>query len=103
MTSEIGSGRDGHKARGAMIPGGSRAAARRPRAARRNHRIVILRIGLGILLSHPFHKLVITAVLALAALVGLARENQARNLARVAAWDKAQKLRRQGAAKIRPA
>jgi hypothetical protein len=65
--------------------------------------MVLLRIGLGILLSRSFHKLVITAVLALAALAGLARENQARNVARVAAWDKAQKLRRQGAAKIRPA
>jgi hypothetical protein len=63
----------------------------------------MLKIGLGILRSPRFLKLVITAVLALAALVGLARENQARNLARVAAWDKAQKLRRQGTAKARPA
>jgi hypothetical protein len=61
------------------------------------------RIGLGLLLSHPFHKLVITAVLGLAALAGLARENHPRNLARMAAWDKAQNLRRQGTAKIRPA
>jgi hypothetical protein len=63
----------------------------------------MLRIGLGILLSRPFHKLVITALLELAALVGLARENEARNRARMAAWDKAQKLRRQGTAKARPA
>ena len=63
----------------------------------------MLRIGLTILLSHPVHKLVITAVFGLAALAGLARENQARNLARVAAWDKQQNLRRQRPAKIRPA
>jgi hypothetical protein len=80
-----------------------RAARRRSRAASRNHRTVMFRIGLGLLLSLPFHKLVITAVLALAALAGLARENQARNLARLAARDKAQNLRRQGAAKVRPA
>ena len=61
------------------------------------------RIGLGLLLSLPFHKLVITAVLGLAALVGLARENQVRTVARVAAWGKAQNLRRQSAAKVRPA
>ena len=65
--------------------------------------MVMLRIGLGILRSRPFHRLVITAVLGLAALVGLARENQARTAAHLAAWDKAQNLRRQGAAKIRPA
>jgi hypothetical protein len=61
------------------------------------------RIGLGLRLSLPFHELVITAVIELAALAGLARENQVRTVARVAAWDKAQNLRRQGAAKIRPA
>jgi hypothetical protein len=65
--------------------------------------MVMLRIVLGILRSRTFHKLVITAVLALAALAGLGRESQARNLARMAAWDKAQKLRRQGTAKARPA
>jgi hypothetical protein len=47
--------------------------------------------------------LAITAVIGLAALVGLAPENQARSVARLAAWDKAQTLRRQGAAKIRSA
>ena len=63
----------------------------------------MLRIGLGILLSHPFHKLVITAVIGLAALAGLTRENRARTFARMAAWDKQQKLRQQRTAKIRPA
>jgi hypothetical protein len=104
MTSETGSGRDAFKARAAVIPGETeRAAQRRSRAASRNHRRAMYRIGLGLLLSLPFHKLVITAVIELAALAGLARENQVRTVARVAAWDKAQNLRRQGAAKIRPA
>jgi hypothetical protein len=87
MTSETGSG-----------PG-----TRRLRAAGRNHRRVIFRIGFGFLLSPPVVELAITAVIGLAALVGLARENQARSVARLAAWDKAQTLRRQGAAKIRSA
>jgi len=104
MTSETGSGRDAYKARRAVIPGGTeRAGRRRSRAASRNHHTVMLRIGLGLLLSRPFHKLVITAVIGLAALMGLARENQARSVARLSAWDKAQNLRRQRAAKIGPA
>jgi hypothetical protein len=65
--------------------------------------MAMLRIGLGILRSRPFLKLVIAAVIGLAALVGLARENEARNRGRMIAWDKAQKLRRQGTAKARPA
>jgi hypothetical protein len=63
----------------------------------------MLRIGFGFLLSPPVIELAITAVIGLAALIGLARENQARSVARMAAWDKAQTLRRQGAAKIRSA
>jgi hypothetical protein len=98
MTSEAGSGR------GAMISGRTeRAARRRSRAASRNHRMVMLRIGFGFLTSPPVVELAITAVIGLAALVGLARENKARSVARLAAWDKAQTLRRQGAAKIRSA
>jgi hypothetical protein len=46
---------------------------------------------------------VITAVIGLAALVGLARQNQARTRVRFAAWDKQQNLRHQRTTKIRPA
>ncbi len=96
MTSETGSGR------GAMIPGGTdRAALRRSRAVARNRRRAMLRIGFGFLLSPPVVELAITAVIGVAALVALARENQARSVARLAAWDKAQTLRREAAAKIR--
>jgi hypothetical protein len=98
MTSETGSGR------GAMIPGRTeQVARRRSRAVSRNHRRVMLMIGVGFLLSPPVAELAITAVIGLAALVGLARENEARSVARLAAWDKAQTLRRQGAAKIQSA
>jgi len=98
MTSGTGSGR------GVMIPGGTeRAARRRSRAASRTHRRVMLRIGFGFLTSPPVVELAITAVIGVAALVGLGRENEARSVARLAAWDKAQTLRREGAAKIRSA
>jgi len=98
MAGEAGSGR------GAMIPGRTERAARRTsRAASRTHRMVMLRIGFGFLASPPVVELAITAVIGLAALVGLGRENEARSVARLAAWDKAQTLRREGAAKIRSA
>ena len=92
MASEAGSGR------GAMIPG---RTERTSRAASRTHRMVMLRIGFGFLTSPPVVELAITAVIGLAALVGLGRENEARSVARLAAWDKAQTLRREGAAKTR--
>jgi hypothetical protein len=63
----------------------------------------MLRIGLGLLLSRPFHVQVIAGVIGLAALAGLVRENQARTRARLAAWDNRQNLRYQRTAKARPA
>ncbi len=103
MTNEMGSGRDAGTARGAVAPAGTWRAARRSRAARRNHRWAVRRIWLGVLLSHPFRELVIAGVISVAALAGLARENQVRTLARLAAWEKQQILRQQRKAKIRPA
>jgi hypothetical protein len=94
MTSESGSGPDAYGARGAVVPG-TRRAARRSRAARRNRRMALLRIGLGLLLSSRFLVHVIAGVIGLAALAGLARENEARTVVRLAAWDKQQKLRHQ--------
>ena len=74
---------------------GSRQAARQSRAVHRNHRRAMLMIGFGFLLSPPVLEVAITAVIALAALLGLGRESEARNAARFAAWDQAQALRRQ--------
>jgi hypothetical protein len=92
--SEIGSGRDACSVRGAVVPG-TRRAARRSRAARRNRRVALLRIGLGFLLSSRFLVHVITGLIGLAALAGLAQENEARTVVRLAAWDKQQNLRHQ--------
>ena len=103
MMSHVGSGRYARTTSGATIAAGIRGSARRSRAARRNHRGVLLRIGLGLLLSRPFHELVIAGVIGLAALAGLAGESQARSRARLAAWDKRQNLRYQRTAKARPA
>jgi hypothetical protein len=55
----------------------------------------MLMIGFGYLLSPPVLEVAITAVIALAALLGLGRESQARSSARFAAWDQAQALRSQ--------
>jgi hypothetical protein len=71
--------------------------------ASRKYRSVMFRIGLGLVLSRPFHEVVIAGVIGLAALAGLARENEARTRARLAAWDKRQNLRYQRTVKARPA
>jgi hypothetical protein len=55
----------------------------------------MLMIGFGFLLSPPVLEVAITAVIALAALLGLGRESEARNAARFTAWDHAQALRNQ--------
>jgi len=103
MTSHGGSGRDARTTPGAITAAGTRGSAPRSRVASRNYRRVMFRIGLGLLLSRPFHELVIAGVIGLAALAGLARENQARTRARLAAWDKRQDLRYQRTAQARPA
>jgi hypothetical protein len=53
----------------------------------------MLMIGLGFLRSRFIVELAIAGAVGLAALAGLARENQARTRARLAAWDKRQGLR----------
>jgi hypothetical protein len=72
--------------------------AREARASR-EHRLIMLGIGLEALLNllrNPrFQRNVITGLIGLAALARLSRESRARSLARLAAWDKKQNLRRQ--------
>ena len=60
-------------------------SAGQPQAAR-NHRVALLLIGLGFLRSRRVVEAVIIGVVGLAALAALARENQTRNRARMAAW-----------------
>jgi len=70
-------------------------SARQSRAAARNHRNAVLLIGLGFLRSGPVVELAIAGVLGLAAVAGLARENQARTWTRLAAWHNGQNVRHQ--------
>jgi hypothetical protein len=63
-------------------------AGQRPRASARTRRMVIFRVGLGLLLSRQFRELVLAGLIGLAALAGLAREGHARAWVRLAAWDK---------------
>jgi hypothetical protein len=100
--SHIGSGREARTAPGTTTSAYPRGSARRARAASRSRRRVMLRIGFGLLLSRQFHELVIAGVIGLAALAGLARENQARARTRLAAWDKRQNLRYERTVKARP-
>ncbi len=93
MESDIGAGHAAPRTAGAMIAAHTRGSARRSRAVARNHRRVMLMIGLGLLRSRPVVELAITGGITLAALASLARENQARTRARLAAWDKRQSLR----------
>ena len=103
MTSHVGSGRDARTTPGAIAAAGTHGSAPRSRVASRKYRRVMFRIGLGLVLSRPFHEVVIAGVIGLAALAGLARENQARTRARLAAWDKRQNLRYERTVKARPA
>ena len=73
------------------------AAARTARAADRRRRAALLAAGLVALGRLPrdrqFQERVIMLVIGIAAAAAIARENQARSLARLAAWDQRQKLR----------
>jgi hypothetical protein len=80
---------------------GTVVTARRPRSVHRGQRAALFRIALGLLASRRFHEQVILVIIAVAALVRLARENQARNIARLGAWDRRQAMRRQRAARTR--
>jgi hypothetical protein len=95
MTVAAGAGRGAYRARGTVTGAGPGMVARQSRAARRRQRRVWVRIGLGILRSRPFHERVVLAVIAVAAIVRIAREGQARGLDRLVAWDQRQRQRLQ--------
>lgn len=75
--------------------------ARPSPAAPRRHRLAWLMVALGLLRSRPLHERIVLALVVLAALTGLARENQTRNIARLVAWDQKQTLRQQRAVRAR--
>jgi hypothetical protein len=96
MTIEVGSGRDARKEPGAVIPARAGGPAWQSRTVSRQHGAIWLGIGLATLArcvrSRRFHGQVITGIIGLAALAGIARETQASALTRLAAWDKARRL-----------
>jgi len=65
---------------------------------RNDHRLIVLGIEVSALVhllrDRRFQQNVIVGIIVLAALSGLARENRARNIARLVAWDKKRELRR---------
>lgn len=107
MAMENGSGRDAHRTPGVVVSARTDGPAGQSRAADGQRRVVMLMIGLGavanLVRSRRFHEMVIVGVIGLAALARMSRENQARTLARVAAWDERRNLRDQRTPKARPA
>jgi|SRR6516165_8896061 hypothetical protein len=95
MTMAAGPGRYARREPETVTGQGTVVAVRRSQVARRGRRAAWLRIGLGILRSRPFHEQVILVVIAVAALARIARENQDRTFARLAAWDRRQHVRDQ--------
>ena len=88
----------------AISSAGGDGRAREARASR-EHRLIVLGIELKALLdllrSPRFQRNVITGLIGLAALARISKESQARNIARLVAWDKKQELRRQRSARSR--
>ena len=93
MTIEGGSRRNARAEPGAVVPARAGGPAPQSGAVSRQQGAVWLGVGLAtlahVLRSRRFHVQVIIGVIGLAALVRIARENQAATLARLAAWDKA--------------
>ncbi len=87
---------------GVVSPDGDIRQARRARAAHRKNRRALLVVALGtgwrVLRDRDFQARVITGAIGAAALARLAQEGRDRNLARLAAWDKRQRLHEEGRA-----
>jgi hypothetical protein len=105
MTIELGPGRNGDSEPEAVTPG--RGGRRVRQVASRKHRMIVLGIELDavarLLRDRRFQETVIMCIIGLAALARLMRESQERSFARLTAWDKKQRLRRQRRAGARPA
>lgn len=105
MAVEVRPGRDAHMEPGAVISvNGNRQARRAPR---RQNRMIMLGIGLGVclrLVRDPrFQAQVITVAIGLAVLKRAAQDSQARTLERMIAWDERHQLPHEGKANTRRA
>ena len=102
MRIHIGSRRGAHRAPGTVIARKTRVAPQQPQASKKHtdNRIVLLGIGLSAvarLLRDPgFQARVITGIIGLAVLGRAVRENQARTVQRLIAWDKRHQPQNQG-------
>jgi hypothetical protein len=95
--------REARSAPGIPVPPDASSPAARARV-RRQQRIIWYRVGLAsavtMLRSRRFHERVILGAVALAALAGMAKENQTRTMGRLVAWDKRRILRAQRRADV---
>jgi hypothetical protein len=107
MTIEADSLRDAHSQPGAVTLRRGKREARQTRATRGEHRMITFGIELDavahLLRDRRFQASVVTGVIGLVALAGLARENREHNRARLAAWYRKNYLRDQRQARTRPA
>ena len=86
MATGIDAARHGHRTQGAVTAASAGRTPRQSRAVRRHHRAVMLYLALGLLRDRRFRQDAILGAITLAALAHVARENQARARARLAAW-----------------
>jgi hypothetical protein len=86
MATDTGSGHLAPRQASAVSTAGLDRSAGQPRAAARSHRVALLLIGLSYLRSRPVIEAAIIAAVGVAAVAGLARENQTKNWGRLAAW-----------------
>jgi hypothetical protein len=101
MTIEAGSGQDPSQAPDAMMTRWREP----PRPGGRQRRAIVASVELTALARHlasrRFMAQVVTGAIVLAAVAELLRENEARNVARLVAWDQRRHLRDQLAAQAR--
>jgi hypothetical protein len=101
MTIEAGSGQDPSQAPDAMMTRWREP----PRPGGRQRRAIVASVELTALARHlasrRFMAQVITGAIVLAAVAELLRENEARGVARLAAWDQRRHLRQQSASQAR--
>ena len=86
MATDIGSGRDAHTTRGAVIAAGTNSTPRQSRTVKRHHRMIMIIVGVNLLRDPRVRVQVFLGAITLAALARLARQSQARARARLIAW-----------------
>jgi hypothetical protein len=105
MTVNMGHARPAHPAPDTVASREPSERARRSRAASRHRVISLVKLAVVARLSrdHRLHEGVVVLVVALAAVAALAKENQAKSLERLMAWDQKRLEGRLRAAKARQA